>query len=232
MTETKHTHPWDEAIDNGPGWKDSYTKQVDDKAVRYDSNIEAPETQLTYARLTFPDGSRLYFGTDGTETVNAAIDAGGEIEGPEPWGTNGRMVRRPKLSWTDVPDADASRALGEWLKPLFDAPISGAIPEDRYEAVRALASDALGYVQAGQSDPALYRMLSALCRALDGDDADALAHLGGQRAKAKARAALADHQREAWGITPAVQRSRPDHCNRSCCARHWGDPFNADPCDG
>lgn len=200
MTDTKHTHPWDEAIDNGPGWKDSYTKQLGDKAVRYDSNIEAPETQLDYARVTFPDGSRLYFGTDGTEAVNAAITAGGEIESPEPWGTNGHMVRRPKLSWTDVPESDASRALGEWLKPLFDAPVAGTIPADRFEAVRALAHDAIGYVQAGQKDPALYDMLSALCRALDGDDADALKHLGVVRAEAEARGRLADRQHDAWGL--------------------------------
>lgn len=206
MSDTKHTHPWDEAIDHGPGWKDSYTKQVGDKAVRYDSNIEAPETDLGYTRLTFPDGSRLYFGTDCTETVNAAIAAGGETEAPDdPWGEtdeNGapRMVRSPKLHYTDVPEADASRALGEWLKPLFDAPVVKLAPADRAEAVRSLARDALGYVQAGQSDRALYDMLSALCRALDGDDADMVKHLKAERAEQAARGRLAGRQREAWGL--------------------------------
>lgn len=208
MTDTKHTHPWDDAIDRGPGWKDTCTKQVGGKTVRYDSNIEAPETDLTYGRVTFPDGSRLYFGTDCDEAVHAAIAAGGEIEEPNLWGEtdeNGklRMVRSPRLSWTDVPEADASRALGEWLKPLFDAPTVVTVPEDRIAAIRSVARDALGYVQAGQSDPALYDMLSALCRALDGDDADALKHLEAERAEQEARGRLADRQRQAWGITPA-----------------------------
>lgn len=198
MPDTKHTHPWDEAIDRGPGWKDTCTKQVGDKTVRYDSNIEAPETDLTYGRVTFPDGSRLYFGTDCDEAVHAAIAAGGEMEGTTPWGT-----KEHKLSWTDVPEADASRALGEWLKPLFDAPAVVPVPEDRIAAIRSVARDALGYVQAGQSDPALYDMLSALCRALDGDDGDALKHLEAERAEQEARGRLADRQRQAWGITPA-----------------------------
>lgn len=38
---------------------------------------------------------------------------------------------------------------------------------DALEAARSLASNALGYVQAQQNDPALYDKLSALCRSLD-----------------------------------------------------------------
>jgi hypothetical protein len=74
----------------------------------------------------------------------------------------------------------------------------------RLEAVRSLASCALGYVQAEQSDRALYDMLSALERALeralDGDDADALAHLKVWGVGDEARGRLSGRQREAWGV--------------------------------
>jgi replication-associated recombination protein RarA len=71
---------------------------------------------------------------------------------------------------------------------------------ERLEAIRALAGSAIQYVQAGQSDPALYDMLSALRRSLDGDDADALAHLDTERAEQAFRGQRADRQREAWGL--------------------------------
>jgi hypothetical protein len=102
VDKIKRHHPWDQMIDSGCGWTDQLVTEWDGKAVFATVNIDGPQEQIEHVRLVFPDGSRLYLGTDGSEPVLRAVDSGA-IE-----------------HWTQAEETDAYRVFTAMVKPLYD----------------------------------------------------------------------------------------------------------------
>ncbi len=96
MTATDQRHPWDNEIDAGFGWTDQLVSHWDGIAVFVTRNIDGPEEQAEAMRLVFPDGSRLYIGTDAS---NVTYD---------------------DTHWTEYPESDAMRVFGPWVKALYE----------------------------------------------------------------------------------------------------------------
>jgi hypothetical protein len=109
---TTYSNPWDAEIDSGGGWTDRLVSHWDGKAVFVTRNIASPEAQCEYTRLTFPDGSVLYFGFDADGANRTRM-----ILGIRPLTC---AFALPACHAPPMLATEASKACAEWVRGLYD----------------------------------------------------------------------------------------------------------------